>query len=89
MQKTITRVALAAPLLLSLWLGGCGLGKVAECQKLIQAANAESQAIQSSTAKLGSNPSDIDTLAVLIEESLAERSQFRPVPTATKQRRAK
>lgn len=72
MQKTITRVALAAPLLLSLWLGGCGLGKVAECQKLIQAANAESQAIQSSTAKLGSNPSDIDTLAVTFDKAAGD-----------------
>src|SRR4051812_14861421 len=68
------RIALALSALLALWLGGCGPGKIAECNKLIEAANAQSQKIQASTSKLGGNatPADIDTLATTFDKAGAD-----------------
>ena len=49
----------------------CGFGKVAECNKLIQAANGQQERLKAATAKLGpqSSESDIDSLASAMEDA--------------------
>lgn len=58
----------AIPLVLA-----CGFGKVAECNKLIQAANGQQEAVKAASNKLSGggvpNPSDIENLASTMENA--------------------
>lgn len=59
-------LSLAIPLAVS-----CGFGKVAECNKLITAANGQQEAVKAATAKLQSSPSpsEIENLATTMESA--------------------
>jgi hypothetical protein len=52
-------------------LSACGMGKIAECNKLIQVANAQQEVIKNATTKLGSSddPADIENLATTMEKA--------------------
>jgi triphosphoribosyl-dephospho-CoA synthetase len=49
----------------------CGLGKVSECNKLIQAANGQQQQVHAATGKLqaSESPSDVENLASTMENA--------------------
>jgi DNA repair ATPase RecN len=71
MQK-LSSLFLVAPISAALWLGGCGLGKIAECNKLIQGANAQQQTLKSAESKMSGTPADMETVAVAFDKSSAE-----------------
>jgi hypothetical protein len=76
MRHMLSGLCFVAPVLAAALLAGCGLGKVQECNKLIQAANTQSQAIQASSTKVGSgNPSDIDALATTFDSAATQVGQ--------------
>lgn len=53
-------------------LTSCGMGKIAECNKLIQTANAQQEGLKKATTKLKdsqSNPSEIENMASTFDNS--------------------
>ena len=52
-------------------LGGCGLGKIADCNKFIEAANGAQEAMRKATSKVqaSDNPADIESVAQAMEKT--------------------
>jgi predicted nucleic acid-binding Zn-ribbon protein len=57
--------------LIALPLGGCGMGKIAECNKFIEAANGAQEAMRKATSKVqaSDDPGDIESVAQAMEKA--------------------
>lgn len=65
------RTTTMALVLMALPLGGCGMGKIAECNKFIEAANGAQEAMRKATSKVqaSDNPADIESVAQAMEKA--------------------
>ena len=63
-------------LLTALPLGGCGMGKMADCNKFIDAANGAQEAVRKATSKAqaSDNPVDTESVAQAMEKASKEIS---------------